>query len=154
MRGKDRWERLVLIGEFDGGISLACWALSHIGLCGQSQYEQICIYFFWYCTDIPRLISNMFSHQSCGLSHGSGLQKCEARAVGHRKPCGGFVELGLTRLGLGWPAAFRLGRHITRAAHRQSDGHGRPIDRRRWGWFNQRPSVWVNRATSNGDGRT
>ena len=69
--------------------------------------------FFWYCTDIPRLISNMFSHQSRGLSHGSGLQKCEAWAVGHRKPCGGFVELGLTRLGLGWPAAFRLGRHIT-----------------------------------------
>ena len=33
MRGKDRWEGLVLIGEFDGGISLACWALSHIGLC-------------------------------------------------------------------------------------------------------------------------
>ena len=45
MRGKDRWERLVLIGEFDGGISLACWALSHIGLCGQSQYEQIYIFF-------------------------------------------------------------------------------------------------------------
>ena len=35
MRGKDRWEGLVLIGEFDGGISLACWVLSHIiiGLC-------------------------------------------------------------------------------------------------------------------------
>ena len=33
MRGKDRWEGLVLIGEFDGGISLVCRALSHIGLC-------------------------------------------------------------------------------------------------------------------------
>ena len=42
-----------------------------------------------------------------------GLQKCEARAVGHRKPCGGFIELGLSRLGLGWPVAFRPGHHIT-----------------------------------------
>ena len=41
-----------------------------------------------------------------------GLQKCEARAVGPRKPCGGFIELGLTGLGLGWPAASRPGRHI------------------------------------------
>ena len=113
MRGKDRWEGLVLIGEFDGGISLVGWVLSHIGLCGQSQYEQICIYIYWYCTDIPCLISNRFSHPSCGLSHCSGLQKCEAQAVGHRKLCRGFVELGLTRLGLGWPVAFRPGRHIT-----------------------------------------
>jgi len=45
----------------------------------------------------------------CGL----GVQKCEAQAMGHRKPCGGFLELGLTRLSLGWPAAFRLGCHIT-----------------------------------------
>jgi len=33
--------------------------------------------------------------------------------VGHRKPCRGFIELGLTRLGLGWPVAFRLGCLIT-----------------------------------------
>jgi len=38
--------------------------------------------------------------------------------VGHRKPCGGFIELGLTRLGLGWPVAFRPGRRITRNAYR------------------------------------
>ena len=81
--------------------------------CVDSQYEQIRIYSFWYCTNIPHPISNTFSHPSRGLSHGSGLQKCEARAVGHRKPCGGFLELGLRRLGLGWPAAFRPGRHIT-----------------------------------------
>ena len=105
LRGKDRWEGLVLIGEFDGGISLAC-----ILGCVDSQYKQIGIYSFWYC---PRPISNSFSLPSRGLSHGSGLQKCEARAVGHRKPCGGFVGLGLTELGLGWPAAFRPGRHIT-----------------------------------------
>ena len=47
------------------------------------------------------------------LSHGLGFQKCEARVVGPRKPCGGFIELGLTELGLGWPAASRPGRHIT-----------------------------------------
>jgi hypothetical protein len=59
-------------------------------------------------------ISNTaLSHPSRGLSHGLGLQKCEARAMGHRKPYGGFIKLGLTRLGLGWPAAFRPGRHIT-----------------------------------------
>ena len=40
-----------------------------------------------------------------------------------------------------------------RAAHRQFDGHGRPFDGCRWRWFNQRPSVWANRAASNGDGR-
>ena len=56
---------------------------------------------------------NIFSHPSRGSGHGLGLQKCEARAVGPRKPCGGFIELGLTGLGLGWPAASRPGRHIT-----------------------------------------
>ena len=56
---------------------------------------------------------NIFSVPSRGSGHGLGLQKCEARAVGPRKPCGGFIELGLTGLGLGWPAASRPGRHIT-----------------------------------------
>ena len=56
---------------------------------------------------------NIFSLPSRGSGHGLGLQKCEARAVGPRKPCGGFIELGLTGLGLGWPAASRPGRHIT-----------------------------------------
>ena len=38
------------------------------------------------------------------------------------------MELGLTRLGLGWPAAFRPGRHITRsecsAEGRSAKGRG------------------------------
>ena len=57
--------------------------------------------------------SNISSYPSRGSGHGLGLQKCEARAIGLRKPCGGFIELGLTGLGLGWPAASRPGRHIT-----------------------------------------
>ena len=56
---------------------------------------------------------NIFSHPSRGSGHGLRLRKCEARAASPRKPCGGFIELGLTGLGLGWPAASRLGRHIT-----------------------------------------
>ena len=58
----------------------------------------------------------MASHLSRGSGHGLGLQKCEARAVGPRKPCGGFIKLGLTGLGLGWPTASRPGRHITTRA--------------------------------------
>jgi len=33
--------------------------------------------------------------------------------VSHRKPCGGFTELGLRGLGSGWLAAFMPGCHIT-----------------------------------------
>ena len=68
-------------------------------------------------TFLPHTLCFIFLsfYTCCSLSHGFGLQKCEARAVGHRKPCGGFVGLSLTGLSLGWPAAFRPGRHITTA---------------------------------------
>ena len=70
------------------------------------------MFFIFGMLQLPHL--NIFSHPSRGSGHGLGLQKCEARAVGPRKPCGGFIELGLTGLGLGWPAASRPGRHITK----------------------------------------
>ena len=69
----------------------------------------------------------MASHPSRGSGHGLGLQKCEARAVGPRKPCGGFIELGLTGLSLGWPTASRPGRHITRRGR-----HGLFLNIRIW----------------------
>ena len=62
---------------------------------------------------------NIYSHPSRSSGHGLRLRKCEARAASPRKPCGGFIELGLTGLGLGWPAASRPGRHITNQAFRQ-----------------------------------
>ena len=69
----------------------------------------------------------MASHPSRGSGHGLGLQKCEARAVGPRKPCGGFIELGLTGLGLGWPTASRPGHHITTQHPVQHSDLGTPL---------------------------
>ena len=109
MRIKNRWEGLVVICELDG---LTCRVLSHNRCVESIRTNMSTLYSF---LNITLHYSGHFkySHPSRGSGHGFGLQKCEARAVSPRKPCGGSIELGLIGLGLGWPAASRPGRHIT-----------------------------------------
>jgi hypothetical protein len=72
VRGKNKWDGFVLIGEFDGGVPLMYRALSHIGLCTVNINKYVYILFF----GTVQVFHEQFQINSA------------IQAVVHRKPCG------------------------------------------------------------------